>query len=286
MKRLFSFFLAISLSTSLFARPDTIRVLCIGNSFSWDAVEQELAPMMRQANRPVQIVNMYYGGCSLEQHYRFLSENSPVYSKRVVTPLRRTHYYDGSDPYARENRIVSERVRMRDVLRSQHFDYVSLQQASHFSGKWETYEPFLSALIDSVRRYQPKARLCWMQTWAYSADSQHKSFPVYQFNQQVMYDSIMSCTVKLMQYHPELTIIPCGTAIQYARQTMGDMLCRDGFHLHMQQGRYTASCVWYQLLSHRSPIGLRKTPGMKLKTKRQAQKAAKKACTEPLWGQK
>ena len=48
---------------------DTIRVLCIGNSFSWDAVEQELAPLCAAGNQPIVIGNLYYGGCSLEQHY-------------------------------------------------------------------------------------------------------------------------------------------------------------------------------------------------------------------------
>ena len=48
---------------------DTIRVLCIGNSFSWDAVEQELYPLAKAQGTELVIGNLYYGGCSLQQHY-------------------------------------------------------------------------------------------------------------------------------------------------------------------------------------------------------------------------
>ena len=39
---------------------DTIRVLCIGNSFSWDAVEQELYPLAKAQGTELVIGNLYY----------------------------------------------------------------------------------------------------------------------------------------------------------------------------------------------------------------------------------
>ena len=62
-----------------------IRVLCIGNSFSWDAVEQELIPMCQETNVEVEIHNLYYGGCSLEQHARFMRSDAMIYSHRICT---------------------------------------------------------------------------------------------------------------------------------------------------------------------------------------------------------
>ena len=45
-------------------------------------------------------------------------------------------------------------------------------------------------------------------------------------------------------------MIPCGSAIQNARSTkLGDSLCRDGYHLNYTYGRYTAACVWYEILT-------------------------------------
>jgi hypothetical protein len=230
------FALIVSVSCSyIFAQNDTIRILCIGNSFSWDAVEQELAPLCEEGKQPIIIGNLYYGGCSLEQHYTFMHKDTAAYSFRYIEHGVRT---------------PNEGYSLRQALRLMQWDYISFQQASHDSGIQGSYEPYLSDLIDTVRAYQPNARLCWMQTWSYSQDAKHPQFPRYQKSQQIMDDSIHNATLALLKLHPELTLIPCGKAITLARQTkLGDTLCRDGYHLNYEYGRYTAACVWYELLT-------------------------------------
>ena len=141
---------------------DTIRVLCIGNSFSWDAVEQELAPLCQAGKQPIIIGNLYYGGCSLQQHHNFLLKDTAAYSFRYIKEGIRT---------------VHEGYSLRQALLLDQWDYISFQQASHDSGIQSTYEPYLGALIDSVRKYQPHAQFCWMQTWSYSQDAKHPAFP-------------------------------------------------------------------------------------------------------------
>ena len=237
MKRIFSviiLLLSLCCMQSLSAN-DTIRVLCIGNSFSWDAVEQELAPLCEAGHQPIIIGNLYYGGCSLEQHHRFLLQDTAAYSFRYIEQGIRT---------------LNEGYTLRQALRLMQWDYISLQQASHDSGIQASYEPYLAALIDSVRAYQPNAQLCWMQTWSYAQDAKHPAFPRYQKSQQIMDDSIQSATDALMARYPDLLLVPCGEAIRIARTTkLGDTLCRDGYHLSYEYGRYTASCVWYELLT-------------------------------------
>jgi hypothetical protein len=230
------FALIVSVSCSyIFAQNDTIRILCIGNSFSWDAVEQELAPLCEEGKQPIIIGNLYYGGCSLEQHYTFLHKDTAAYSFRYIEHGVRT---------------PNEGYSLRQALRLMQWDYISFQQASHDSGIQGSYEPYLSDLIDTVHAYQPNAKLCWMQTWSYSQDAKHPQFPRYQKSQQIMDDSIHNATLALLKLHPELTLIPCGKAITLARQTkLGDTLCRDGYHLNYEYGRYTAACVWYELLT-------------------------------------
>lgn len=212
---------------------DTIRLLCIGNSFSWDAVEQELVPLCNAAEQPVVVGNLYYGGCSLAQHHAFLQQDTAAYEFRYLTNDTTVRYKSYS---------------LRQALTHYRWDYISLQQASHDSGITSTYEPFLSALIDSVRRYQPSATLCWMQTWSYARDAKHPAFPRYQSSQHVMDDSIQLATRYVLQQHPDLHLVPCGEAIRLARQRLGDTLCRDGYHLNYTYGRYLASCVWYEFL--------------------------------------
>ena len=230
------FALIVSVSCSyIFAQNDTIRILCIGNSFSWDAVEQELAPLCEEGKQPIIIGNLYYGGCSLEQHYTFLHKDTAAYSFRYIEYGVRT---------------PNEGYSLRQALRLMQWDYISFQQASHDSGIQGSYEPYLSDLIDTVHAYQPNAQLCWMQTWSYSQDAKHPQFPRYQKSQRIMDDSIHNATLALLKFHPELTLIPCGKAITLARQTkLGDTLCRDGYHLNYEYGRYTAACVWYELLT-------------------------------------
>ena len=47
-----------------------IRILCIGNSFSWDAVEQELVPLCEASGVEVEIHNLYYDNVSLNHSSR------------------------------------------------------------------------------------------------------------------------------------------------------------------------------------------------------------------------
>lgn len=249
------------------AQSDTIRVLCIGNSFSWDAVEQELAPLCGAAGQPILIGNLYYGGCSLQQHYDFLLRDTAAYSFRLIDEGVRTLH----EPYS-----------LRQALCLRRWDYISFQQASGDSGIPESYEPYLGALIDSVRAYQPQAQFCWLMTWAYSADSHHPHFVRYGNDQEAMNLAILSCTRTVLRTYPELLLVPCGTAVQNARHAMGDVLCRDGYHLNYVYGRYTASCVWFEVLTGRSCVGnTYRNAEMTARQQRQTQRAVHRAVRHP-----
>lgn len=256
-----------------------IRVLCIGNSFSWDAVEQELVPLCAAKGVEVEVHNLYYGGCSLQQHAEFLLKDTAAYSHRVCTPAA------GNPSPVAQNRVILDTITLRQALRDGQYDYISLQQASHDSGIRSSYEPWLSLLIDTVRAYQPDACICWMQTWAYSRDAKHPAYPRYHSNQQIMWDSIQACTryvqeiCNLQSAICNLKIIPCGQAIQNARQTkLGDTLCRDGYHLNYEYGRYTAACVWYEILTGKDVRKNKyKNPQMTRRQRILTQKAAHQA---------
>lgn len=237
-------------------------MLCIGNSFSWDAVEQELVPLCDAKGVQVEIHNLYYGGCSLEQHAQFLKADKAAYSHRVCTNA--------------EPRIIKDTVTLRQALQDGEYDVISLQQASHDSGIRSSYEPWLTMLIDTVRAYQPNAKIYWMQTWAYSQDAKHSAFPRYHNSQAEMWDSIRVCTPTM------LPVIPCGAAIQKGRATkLGDTFCRDGYHLNYEYGRYTASCVWYEILTGKDVRrNLYKNAAMTQKQRKLTQKAAHKAVKE------
>ena len=94
-----------------------IRILCIGNSFSWDAVEQELVPLCDAKGVQVEVHNLYYGGCSLQQHADFLLRDTAAYSHRVCT---------NNAP-----RVVKDTISLLQALKDGKYDFISFQQASH-----------------------------------------------------------------------------------------------------------------------------------------------------------
>ena len=270
-----------------------IRILCIGNSFSWDAVEQELVPLCDAKGIEIEVHNLYYGGCSLHQHAEFLRKDTAAYSHRVCTNCTMDSIVNQSlnrQSSIRQFRLVKDTISLRQALRDGKYDYISLQQASHDSGIKASYEPWLSLLIDTVLAYQPQTQLCWMQTWAYSRDAKHPAYPRYHSSQTEMWDSIQSCTRYVQQIvnnkqssdqsiNRQLIVVPCGLAIQNARATkLGDTLCRDGYHLNYVYGRYTASCVWYEIITgkdvRRNPY---KNPQMTAQQRHLTQKSAHKA---------
>ena len=71
---------------------DSLSLLCIGNSFSDDAVDYLFPILKDHGVKELHIGNLYIGGCSLERHYNNIQNNIPDYSYRV-------YRYDGLDDY-------------------------------------------------------------------------------------------------------------------------------------------------------------------------------------------
>lgn len=224
------------------AQKDTLRVLAIGNSFSEDAVEQNLYELGRDGGTVFIIGNMYIGGCSLERHYNNMKNDEPAYRYRKVD--------------ASGEMTTRPNTTLEYALADDKWDCVSLQQASHYSGMKDTYEPYLGALIAFLKeKTAPGTRLMWHQTWAYATNAVHASFPNYDKDQAKMYQAIMDASHEVCDKYG-LEVIPCGTAVQNARSSyIRDNITRDGFHLNYTVGRYLAACTWYEALTHKSVVG-------------------------------
>ena len=218
-----------------------IRILAIGNSFSQDAVEQYLWNLFNAAGKKVIIGDLYIGGCSLETHYNNSQSDAADYYYRKIV--------DGEKTETRSSLAAG--------LEDEKWDYVSFQQVSGLSGQAETYEPYLGNLITYVKgKVGEKATLLLHQTWAYATTSDHSDFSKYDKNQMTMYNAIMSAGQTAMAAHSELkAVVPCGTAIQNGRTTwLGDTFNRDGYHLEVTYGRFTAACTWYETITGESVL--------------------------------
>ena len=255
--------------------PREMKVLCIGNSFSVDAVENNLVQLAAERGIDLTVGNLYIGGCSLEHHAMNMRGDSAVYSYRLMKQDKAQQMF---------TREVTDSVSILWALASDEWDVVTMQQASHYSGQWFTYEPWLSELIDSVRLHiQDKTKIYWYMTWAYQQDAKHPAFvPNYNGSQAYMYAEILGCNRQVLANHPFDGFIPGGIAVQQARATkLGDTFCRDGYHLSYTCGRYLMACLWLEVLTGQSAIGCTFMPeGMNAEERRIVQQVAHRAATQ------
>ncbi len=214
-----------------------MKVLSIGNSFSTDA-HKWLHKLAEINGINIETANLFIGGCSLETHWKNFTENSADYSLEL----------NGNEG--------EKMISIPKAFNMDKWDVITLQQASHFSGIEETYEPYLSSLSEEVRKVQPQAKLYFHQTWAYEADSLHPGFANYNHSQQEMFKKIVSAS-KNAAKSINAGLIPTGSVIQKIRETVpefnyqngGISLCRDGSHLSFDYGRFAAAAVWIHSLT-------------------------------------
>lgn len=230
--------LLLLFSVAVLARPqrDTVRILAIGNSFSQDAVEQNLYELAKADGITLVIGNAYIGGCSLERHVMNSRTDAAAYAYRKITA-------DGI-------RTEQKNASLSSILGNEKWDYVSFQQASPLSGQFSTYEDFLPELYGYVKERVPEdVKFMMHQTWAYAQDSGHSGFRNYGNDQMTMYRAITDAYDRAAKLVGIRVIIPSGTAIQNARTSfIGDRMNSDGYHLNHLWGRYTAACAWYEKL--------------------------------------
>lgn len=258
-----------SLGNKSKAAADTLRILAIGNSFSADAVEQELYGLFAAAGQPVVIGDMYIGGCTLEKHWKQASTDTASYSYRKIVGGKRT---------------VTKGVKLSDALKDEPWDYISLQQGGGFHGMRKHMEPYLTKMIGYVREHAGKGfKLIYHVPWAAQKGCTSKKFSYYGNDQQAMYDSIVATTKWVTANHQFDVVINTFDAIQNGRTSfLGDTFNRDGWHLNKTFGRYTAGCIWFEKIMGKSVVGNSYHPAsITERVARTCQKAAHYACRHP-----
>jgi len=198
----------------------SIKILFVGNSFS-DNTSKFLYPILKAFGyKEVVVGNLYIGGCSLERHYNNILSDSHEYVYRKDNRGHIDNYYDKS---------------INDGLLDEAWDFISMQQASHYSGKKETYKKYLDEIAKYLKEHalNKHVKLCFHMTWAYQANSDHPNFPDYHKNQTEMYNAICDAVKEEVLTKDYIyKVFPSGTIIQNARTSyLGDTLTIDGFHL-------------------------------------------------------
>lgn len=222
----------------------TLRVLTIGNSFSEDAVENYLYDLAKAKGISIIIGNLYIGDASLVQHADNVSRNAAVYSYRKI------------DKEGVKTTLANQTI--ANTLADEKWTHISFQQVSSNSGMFETWQSSLKKVYDYVapRATNPNVKFLLHQTWAYAQNSTHTGFANYNSNQLTMYNAIVDAVNKAKDLVEIDMIVPSGTAIQNGRTTVvEDNFTRDGYHLAIPLGRYTAACTWFEAITGQSVIG-------------------------------
>ncbi len=216
-----------------------MKILSIGNSFSVDA-HAYLSTLAKMVGVDIIATNLAIGGCSLKTHWENIESNNKSYQYLI-----------------NDNGWGDPTVTIDEVIKNDTFDIVTLQQVSHYSGKYETYQPYLDNLITYVKKHQPNAKLYFHKTWAYEIDSKHSEFPLYDCDQEKMYEALSEVSARICA-ETGLTPILSGDVIQKLRKEVskfdykngGETLCLDdGFHMSRTYGRYAVAQTWLATLT-------------------------------------
>ncbi len=249
----------------------SIRVLAIGNSFSEDALETHLSRLAQAAGIPMTIGNLYVSGASLAQHAGNIRQNNNAYSYRKIDR-------DGE-------KTTTAGLSIHRALADENWTHISFQEVSQYSGLYDSIQKYLPFVYEYVapRAKNPEAKFLYHQTWAYAQTSTHAGFANYNNNQMTMYTAIVDAVNRAKDLVAIDAIVPAGTAIQNVRTSIiGDNVTSDGYHLNPTIGRYTAACVWFEVLTGQSVVGNTYVPaGMSAYEAEIGQQAAHMAMAQP-----
>lgn len=205
-----------------------MNILAIGNSFSQDATAY-LYGIAHNKGEKLHVVNLYIGGCPLERHFRNMLSEERAYDLQV----------NGMN--------TTFKVSLKEALLNRAWDVITLQQASHHSTKYETYQPYLTELAAYVRRLCPKARLVMHQTWAYEEGSAKLESMDYMTSAQML-NELKKAYDKAAADIDADDLIPSGELMAMLQET-GAQVHRDTFHASLGVGRYALALLWYAVLT-------------------------------------
>lgn len=205
-----------------------MNVLAIGNSFSQDATRYLYDIAKKQGIKNFHVTNLYIGGCPLSVHYRNMLGDKKNYWLEVNGV--QTGYL----------------ITMKETLLNRDWDVITLQQVSHLSPDYDSYQPYLTELIAFVRKFAPKAKIYTHETWAYEKDSErllntHFSTP------EEMYKKVHASYNEMAKLTDG--VIPSGTLFMNMLHSGIEKIHRDTFHASLGLGRYALGLLWLHVLT-------------------------------------
>ena len=250
-----------------------MKVLTIGNSFSW-SLQEHFPKIAKAQGETLKLAFANHGGCSIQRHWKYVTEEEADAAKK---------YY----------RVGKKKAKLREVLASEKWDIISIQQVSSRSYVKGSFYPELDKLVAYVKKHAPGSRIVFQQTWSYRTDS--RLYQRKKVDQKKMDDGIEAnykeaakkfgfdviptgIAVKIARAEQKETFVPMTSAAQKAlkegqnpvekgsfcvgwvwrknKKTGKTELSCDPNHLN-SRGRYLQACVWYGFVFKKSPLEIK-----------------------------
>lgn len=189
----------------------SIKILAVGNSFSISA-GRIMPSFALAAGNGIKFTSACIGGCSLERHCEELAKSEADPNSRP---------YDYTIWHIANGRVELEWISEKrggtliDMLKDDVYDVITIQQASHFSWRPETYQPFADQLIARIRQDQPQAKIMVQQTWSYRCQDRRFNAE-WDIDQTGMFERLDAAYKQLADQYG-FQRIPTGTAVQISR---------------------------------------------------------------------
>ena len=270
MKKLFS---SVAIFAVAVLGAAEMKVLTIGNSFSW-SLQEHFPKIAKAQGDTLKLAFANHGGCSIQRHWKYVTEEE-------------------ADPAKKYYSLNKKKAKLREVLASEKWDIISIQQVSHRSYVKGSFYPELDKLVAYVKKYAPKSQIVFQQTWSYRTDSSY--YQRRKIDQKKM-DEGIEANYKEASKKFGFEVIPAGSAVKIARaeqkETFVPMtsaakkalnegenpvekgsfcvgyvwrknkktgkiaLSFDPSHLN-SRGRYIQACVWYGFVFKKSPLEIK-----------------------------
>ena len=131
----------------------TFRVLAVGNSFSENAT-RHLPGLFQAAGHRLILGKATVGGCPLSKHW----------------DMAQAHAKDPAEGLYGPSGDRKERMGLKELLGSEPWDFITIQQYSFISHDVTTYRPHAKNLYDFIKQHAPQAEVLMHETWAYRVD--------------------------------------------------------------------------------------------------------------------
>lgn len=198
-----------------------LKVLMVGNSFSISNIHN-MPQICKDMGLELELGSLYIGGCSLERHW-----NNVVAATNATFKPYDYALFRGGEAVA----DAPKKANIPEIVKGTKWDIITLQQASHFSWKIETYSPYFDSLCAKFKEWCPQAEIVLQETWSYTPWD--KRLADWKIDQHQMYAHLHRAYYDIASSHG-LKVIPMGTAVQlwrerrpvkYAENSFGGDVC-------------------------------------------------------------